>query len=69
METLRIEIKDKNVLSILRGLEKAGLIAIPKGKSTPRKLSRQLRASISAEKAANMVLTIDKDREEWENRY
>ncbi len=66
METLRIEIKNKNVMSILKGLEKAKLIRMI-GRENKTSLS-DLKGSISKERANELANEIEKSRSEWNER-
>ena len=69
MDTLKINIINKNAIVILKGMEKAGLISLP-GKTTRKKqLSEQLRGTISPARAKKMMEIIEKDRSEWDQRY
>ena len=66
METIQIEIRNKNVLSILKGLEKANLIRlIVKDKKESLK---QFKGTISDARAAELADEIDKSRAEWNKR-
>jgi hypothetical protein len=60
METLRIDILNQNALAILKGMEQAGLIILPKRESKHKNLAKQLRGSISSSRAKEMIETIEK---------
>ena len=69
MNTLKINIINEDAILILKGMEKAGLISLP-GKGTKKKqLSKQLRGTISPNRAKKMMETIEKERSEWDQRY
>lgn len=69
METLKINILSQDAIAILKGMEQAGLITIPKKESKNKNLSKQLRGSLSGSRAKEMIETIDKERSEWGQRY
>ena len=69
METLQINIINQDAMAILKGMEKAGLITLPKKEIKNKNLSKQLRGSISSSRAKEMIETIGKERSEWEQRY
>ena len=69
METLKINIINQDALAILKGMEQAGLIILPKKEKKNKNLAKQLRASISSIRAKEMIETIEKERSEWEQRY
>jgi len=65
METIQIEIRNKNALSILRGLEKAKIIKlINKEENSPI----QHKGAFTREKAMELVKHLEKSREEWDER-
>lgn len=66
METIKIEIRNKNVLSILKGLEKANLIRMI-GKERKTSLSG-LKGTISRARAVELAHEIEKSRSEWHER-
>ena len=66
METLKIEIKNKNVISILKGLEKAKLIRLI-GRENKTSLS-DLKGSLSKTRANELASEIEKSRSEWHER-
>lgn len=69
METIRINIIRQDALSILKVMEEAGLISIPKKETKIKNLAQQLRGTISSERAKEISEFIDKERGEWEERY
>jgi hypothetical protein len=69
METLKINIINQDVIAILEGMEKTGLITLPKKEIKNKNLSKQLRGSISSSRAKEMIETIEKERSEWDQRY
>ena len=69
MGILKIEILNQDAMAILRGMEKIGLITLPPKKSGNKKLSEQLRGSISASRAQEMMDSIEKERATWEQRF
>jgi len=69
METLKINIIKKDALAILKGMEQAGLIVLPKKEIKNKNLSKQLRGAISSSRAKEMIETIEKERAEWDERY
>jgi len=69
MDTLRIDILNKDAIAILKGMEKAGLISLSEKKTKKKQLSKQLRGTISPSRAKKMIETIEKERSEWDQRY
>ena len=69
METLKINIVNQNAIAILKGMEQAGLITLPKEEIKKKNLSKQLKGTISSSRAKEMMETIDKGRSEWDQRY
>lgn len=55
METIRINIINHDALSILKGMEQAGLIVLPKKEISNKNLSKQLRGAISGARAKEMI--------------
>ena len=68
METLKINIINQDALAILKGMEQAGLITLPK-EIKKKDLSKQISGAISSSRAKEMIETIEKDRSEWDQRY
>lgn len=69
METLKINIIKQDALAILKGMEQAGLIILPKKEIKNKNLSKQLRGAISSSRAKEMIETIERERAEWHERY
>ncbi|MFZ1787757.1 MAG: hypothetical protein WAT92_05580 [Saprospiraceae bacterium] len=69
METIKINIINQNALTILKGMEQAGLILLPKKEVSNKNLAEQLRGSIDSKLAKDMIEAIAKEREEWDERY
>lgn len=69
METLKINIVNRDAIAILKGMEQAGLITLPKKEIKKKDLSKQLRGAISSSRAKEMIETIEKERSEWDQRY
>lgn len=69
METLKINIINQDALAILKGMEQAGLIILPKKEMKNKNLAKQLRGAISSTRAKEMIEAIEKERAEWDQRY
>lgn len=69
METLKINIVNQDAIAILKGMEQAGLITLPKKEIKKKDLSKQLRGAISSSRAKEMIESIEKERSEWDQRY
>ena len=69
METLKINIINHDALAILKGMEQAGLIVLPKKEIKNKNLSKQLRGTISGARAKEMIEIVEKERAEWDERY
>ena len=69
MEILKINIIKQDALAILKGMEQAGLIILPKKEIKNKNLSKQLRVAISSSRAKEMIETIERERAEWRERY
>ena len=69
METVIIEVNDKKAISILKGMEMAGLITLSQKDIRKKSLAKKLRGSITKERAEEMIRILNKEREEWEERY
>ncbi len=69
METLKIHIINLDALAILKGMEQAGLIVLPKKEIRNKNLSKQLRGAIPGSRAKEMIEAIEKERAEWDARY
>ncbi len=68
MDIIQIEIRDKNAIAILKGMEKAQIIRLLKGKKKPEKEDVFKKGIFSKERALELAGLIDKSREEWEER-
>lgn len=69
METLKINIINHEALAILKGMEQAGLIVLPKKEIKNKNLSKKLRGAISGARAKEMIEILEKERAEWDQRY
>lgn len=63
METLKINIVNPDAVAILKGMEQAGLIQLPKKEIKNKNLSKQLRGAISSTRAKEMIETIEKEKD------
>ena len=68
METIQVEIKNKNALSILKGLEKARIIKLIRIKKREGNSPVQHKGAISSKRAVELLTELKKSREEWEER-
>lgn len=68
METLQVEIKNKNALSILKGLERARIIKLIRIKNKEGSSPVQHKGAFSRERAVKMLDELKKSREEWDER-
>lgn len=68
METLQVEIKNKNALSILKGLERAKIIKLIRIKNKKENSPAQHKGAFSRERAVKMLGELNKSREEWDER-
>jgi len=69
METLKIKLINQDALAILKGMEQAGLILLPKKEIKNKNLSKQLRGTISDSRAKEMIDNIEMQRTEWDQRF
>jgi hypothetical protein len=68
MEVIQIEIKNKNAMAILRGMERAFMIRlIRRKKSTPKDLTK-LKGVFSPEEAKGLAGMVIESRSEWNQR-
>ena len=68
MEVIQIEIKNKNAMAILRGMERALMIRlIRRKKSTPKDLTK-LKGVFSPEEALGLAGMVNESRSEWNQR-
>jgi len=68
METIQIELKNKNALSILKSLEKANMIKLHSTETQAKKSLLRLKGSISPARAIELANEIEKSRNEWDER-
>ena len=68
METIQVEIKNKNALSILKGLEKARIIKLIRIKKSEGNSPVQHKGAISSERAVELLTELKKSRAEWDER-
>ncbi len=68
MEIIQVEIKNKNALAILKGMEKAQIIRLLKRKKSSKNDIVALKGIFSREKAMELAGQVDKSREEWDER-
>lgn len=65
MEIIQIEIKNKNALTILKGMEKAQIIRLLKSKKKAGFKVSSFRGVLTSEKAIELAKQVDQQREEW----
>jgi hypothetical protein len=68
METIQIELKNKNALSILKSLEKAKMIKLLDSEKLAKNSLLRLKGSISRERAIELANEVEKSRNEWNER-
>ena len=68
METIQIEIKNKNALSILKSLEKAKMIKMINNERQTKDSPIHLKGMITPGRAIELVGEIEKSRNEWNER-
>lgn len=68
METIQIELKNKNALSILKSLEKAKMIKMLPSEKVTKNSPIQFKGAITSERAIELANEIEKSRNEWEER-
>ena len=68
METIQVEMKNKNALSILKGLEKANIIKLIRTKNKEENSPVRHKGAFTRERAIEMIENIEKSRDEWEER-
>ena len=68
METILVELRNKNALSILKSLEEADIIKMVKGNNFVKETPVQFKGSISKNRAVEMVKEIEKSRNQWDDR-
>jgi len=68
METIQIELKNKNALSILKSLEKAKMIKMLPTEKITKNSPIRFKGAITSERAIELANEIDKSRNEWQER-
>jgi ribosomal 30S subunit maturation factor RimM len=68
MEIIQVEIKNKNAMAILKGMEKAQIIRLLKRKKSSNHDIVALKGIFSREKAMELAGQVNKSREEWNER-
>ena len=68
MDTIYIELKNKNALSILKSLEKAKMIKMYSNERQTNDSPIHLKGTISTDRAIEMANEIEKSRNEWNER-
>ena len=68
METIQIEIKNKNALSILKSLEKAKMIKMYSKERQIMDSPIHFKGAITPDRAIELVDEIEKSRNEWNER-
>lgn len=68
METIRIELKNKNALSILKSLEKAQMIKLIRNEKKETNSLIDLKGAISKDRVIELANEIEKSRNEWDER-
>ena len=68
METIQIELKNKNALSILKSLEKANMIKMLTTNKPAKNSHLQLKGAISHARAIELANEIEKSKNEWNER-
>ena len=68
METIQIELKNKNALSILKSLEKAKMIKLLGTDKQAKNSLIHFKGAITHDRAIELVNEIEKSRNEWDDR-
>lgn len=68
METIRIELKNKNALSILKSLEKAQIIKLISKDKQAKDSPVHFKGVLSKTRAIELANEIEKSRDQWEER-
>ena len=68
MNTIQIELKNKNALSILKSLEKAKIIKLLDSNKRVKNSLITLKGSITPDRAIELAKEIEKSRSEWDER-
>ncbi len=68
MEIIQVEIRNKNALTILKGLEKANIIKLITPKSKKKNSPVHHKGAFSPDRAIEMIRNMERSREEWDER-
>ena len=68
METIQIELKNKNALAILKSLERAKIIKLLSTDKQAKDSPVHFKGSITPDRAIELVSEIEKSRNEWDER-
>ena len=68
METIHIELKSKNALSILKSLEKAKMIKLLNSDIQTKDSPVHFKGAITADRVIELVNEIEKSRNAWDER-
>ncbi|MCE6993011.1 hypothetical protein [Dyadobacter sp. CY323] len=67
METLVVELTNKNALQLLRDLEALEIIRLHSNEQAGDKLSSKYRGVLNKEKGRDLIKHVDQMRSEWSN--
>ena len=68
METIQIELKNKNALSILKSLEKAKMIKLLSIDKQVKDSPVHFKGAITPDRAIELINEIEKSRNEWDEK-
>ena len=68
METIQIELKNKNALAILKSLERAKIIKLLSINKQAKDSPVHFKGAITPDRAIELVNEIEKSRNEWDKR-
>ena len=68
MEIIQVEIKNKNALAILKGMERAFMIRLIERKKSARTDITKLKGVFSREEAMELAGLVNESRSEWNQR-
>lgn len=68
MEVIQVEIKNKNALAILKGMERALMIRLIRRKKSTGKDLTKLKGVFSTEEAKGLAGLVNESRSEWNQR-
>jgi hypothetical protein len=68
MDTIYIELKNKNALSILKSLEKAKMIKMYSNENQTKDSPIHFKGTICTDRAVELANEIEKSRKEWNER-